>query len=551
VYSRKALVSTVTVLALSLLTACSAPWPWRRSSGTAASLNGRTAKPDPQGLSGAAGPPAMVIEEGDAAPPPSTNFAGNPAYGPPVNAAGDASAGYGGRTGGAADGQPPPGPQGEGYAGQQANEFTATGSGGTPNTQMAANWNGPPAGAPAGVPAGISPGGSAGMSAGVAAGMAAGMAAENVEPSVEAPIGQAFGPAQTVAIIGDQHVLAGEIEGAVNLILAISLPVDTPPEKIVNPGPELATQKEGLFKQQLQGEVQAKIGYVDFLRNVPPERVPDLQKRIGESFAKELDSLREKARKAEADDMDELRRRDPILMRVALFMNQREIETLGDLDLGLRAYGTTLERQQRAYGEQKLSQMAVMRNIRRDAEISHSEMLEHYQKNREQYLVPAKARWEQLSVRFDKFPAERDAYAALAAMGNEVYLGGAALSAVAKRSSQEPEAENGGQHDWTNRGSLASKPLDEALFSLPLDRLSEIIRDDRGLHIVRVLERTEETYTPFLEAQVEIKEKIRNERRTAEVMAYLEKIRGNIRVWTIYDGEQGAKADSPAPRVVE
>jgi parvulin-like peptidyl-prolyl isomerase len=332
----------------------------------------------------------------------------------------------------------------------------------------------------------------------------------------------------------------------VNLILAISLPVDTPPENIVVPGPELGAQKEMLFKQQLQGEVQAKIGYVDFLRNVPAERVPDLQKRIGESFAKELDGLREKAKKAQVEDMEELRRRDPILLRVALFMNQRELETLGDLDLRLRAYGTTLERQQRAYGEQKLSQMAVMKNIRRDAEISHAEMLDHYQRNREQYLVPAKARWEQLSVRFDKFPGERDAYAALAAMGNEVYLGGAALSAVAKRSSQEPEADNGGQHDWTNRGSLASKPLDEAIFSLPLDRLSEIIRDDRGLHIVRVLERSEETYTPFLEAQVEIKEKIRNERRTAEVLAYLEKIRGNIRVWTIYDGEQGAASDAGA-----
>jgi parvulin-like peptidyl-prolyl isomerase len=524
VYSRKAFISAVSVLALSLQTACSAPWPWRRNPGAAAANNARLAKPDPQGLAGADSAPGVVIEEGQAEPPPGTN-----------------------------------------YAGQQANEFNPLGSGGDPNAQTAALWNGPPnrssdgssdgssVGSPDGAPVGApvnapvnAPVGSGNVGP---TGTVPGSSASPESPALGLPPGdmlpgQAFAPAQTIAIIGDQYVLAGEIEGAVNLILAISLPVETPPEKIVNPGPELATQKEGLFKQQLQGEVQAKIGYVDFLRNVPPERVPDLQKRIGESFAKELDGLREKARKAEADDLEELRRRDPILLRVALFMNQRQLETLGDLDLRLRAYGTTLERQQRAYGEQKLSQMAVMRNIRRDAEISHAEMLDHYQRNREQYLVPAKARWEQLSVRFDKFSAERDAYAALAAMGNEVYLGGAALSAVAKRSSQEPEADNGGQHDWTNRGSLASKPLDEAIFSLPLDRLSEIIRDDRGLHIVRVLERTEESYTPFLEAQVEIKEKIRTERRTAEIMAYLEKLRGNIRVWTIYDGEQGTAAES-------
>jgi hypothetical protein len=29
-------------------------------------------------------------------------------------------------------------------------------------------------------------------------------------------------------------------------------------------------------------------------------------------------------------------------------------------------------------------------------------------------------------------------------------------------------------------------------------------------------------------------------------MAYLEKLRGNIRVWTIYDGEQGAATESQA-----
>lgn len=359
-------------------------------------------------------------------------------------------------------------------------------------------------------------------------------------PVAGTPTSNTFRPAQTVAIIGNQYVLAGDIEGAVNLIIAITLPVDTPADKITHPGPELAPQKEMLFRQQLQGEVQVKIGYVDFLREVPPDRLPDLQKRIGEAFLKELEPLRVKMKKAKDEEIDELRRRDPILSRVATLMNQRGIENLPDLDVLLHRYGTSLERQQRAYGEQKLSQMAVMKHIRQNVEITHEEMLAYYHKNHDEYRVPAKARWEQLSVRFDKFAGEQEAFAALAAMGNEVYLGGAALSAVAKRSSQEPNAEQGGQHDWTNQGSLASKSLDEAIFSLPLNRLSEIIRDDRGLHIVRVLERTEEGFTPFLEAQVAIKDKIRGEKRMADVQAYLERVRKTTNVWTIYDAEKPA-----------
>jgi len=291
----------------------------------------------------------------------------------------------------------------------------------------------------------------------------------------------------------------------------------------------------------LQGDVQAKIGYVEFLRQVPSDKLSDLQKRVNESFAKELEVVREKLAKGKEEDIEELRRRELILMRLAMLMKMRQIETLGDLDLELRKLGTTLDRQQRAYGEQKLSQMSVMKNIRQNQEITHDEMLEHYHKHHDEYRIPAKARWEQLTVRFDRYPNRQEAEAAIAALGNEVYLGGAAFSAVAKKGSQEPNAEHGGLHDWTNRGSLASKELDEAIFSLPMNRLSDVIRDDRGLHIIRVLERSEETFTPFLEAQSGIKDKIKVEKRMADFQAYLDKVRKTTYVWTIFDEEDAAK----------
>lgn len=491
------------------LTACATPWPFRKNTDAEAA--------------------AIAVAKPPTQPPPFNSPAGNglTEQGGPTEQGGNR--GVASSTG-APLSTPLPGSNGPGH-----NYPVGQASAGGPASKSAAGAN------PGGVP---SQGGMPGATQYISQPFEASPdGAPNLDfgPIAGTPTSNTFRPAQTVAIIGNQYVLAGDIEGAVNLIIAITLPVDTPAEKITHPGPELAPQKEILFRQQLQGEVQVKIGYVDFLREVPPERLPDLQKRIGEAFLKELEPLRVKMKKANDDEIDELRRRDPILSRVATLMNQRGIENLPDLDVLLHRYGTSLERQQRAYGEQKLSQMAVMKHIRQNVEITHEEMLAFYHKNHDEYRVPAKARWEQLSVRFDKFAGEQEAFAALAAMGNEVYLGGAALSAVAKRSSQEPNAEQGGQHDWTNQGSLASKSLDEAIFSLPLNRLSEIIRDDRGLHIVRVLERTEERFTPFLEAQVAIKDKIRGEKRMADVQAYLERVRKTTNVWTIYDAEKPAE----------
>ncbi|MFM9069453.1 MAG: peptidylprolyl isomerase, partial [Planctomycetota bacterium] len=237
------------------------------------------------------------------------------------------------------------------------------------------------------------------------------------------------------------------------------------------------------------------------------------------------------------DEVVDLARRDPILFRLSMLMNQAEIETLGDLDQMLRRYGSSLEKQQRAYGEHKLMQMSVMKNVRKDVEVTHEQMLSYYREHLEDYAIPARVKWEEIMVRFDRHPNEEAATTEISTLGNEVYLGGATLAAVAKRSSHGPTAAQGGQYEWTDRGSLASKVIEDALFDLPLNQLSQIIRDERGLHIVRVLERTEATYVPFLEAQVEIKEKIRGEYRQTDVQNYLNKLKKTTNVWTIFDDQ--------------
>lgn len=122
----------------------------------------------------------------------------------------------------------------------------------------------------------------------------------------------------------------------------------------------------------------------------------------------------------------------------------------------------------------------------------------------------------------------------LATMGNEV-LAGRPFAEVAKARSEGPTAAAGGACDWTGRGSLASKVLDEALFSLPEGQLSAIIEDGETLHIVRVIERREPGRTPFLEAQVGIRDALREERRKKALEEYLAKLRERTPVWTVFD----------------
>jgi parvulin-like peptidyl-prolyl isomerase len=257
----------------------------------------------------------------------------------------------------------------------------------------------------------------------------------------------------------------------------------------------------------LKQTVETKLAYLDFLRNVPPERLETIQEKLDEQFDEtQLDKAMQKA----------------------------GVNSPAELDQKLREFGSSLKKQRRAFAEQVLAREMVRQKVDPEEEVTHEEMLSYYREHEADYFVQSKARWEQLEIRFDKFPSKAEAYRALAELGNEV-LRGAPFAEVARRGSHDLNAEKGGVQDWTTKGSLRAKVLDEALFSLPIGQLSTIIESDNAFHIVRVIQRQEDTVVPFEEAQVEIKEKIRKQRFREQMTAYLDKIREQTPVWTIFD----------------
>ena len=79
------------------------------------------------------------------------------------------------------------------------------------------------------------------------------------------------------------------------------------------------------------------------------------------------------------------------------------------------------------------------------------------------------------------------------------------------------------------------KQLDEALFSFPLNKLSPIIEDDRGYHIIVVTEREDAGRIPFVKAQEKIKEKVRSAKLKEGIQEYVNKIKRETQVHSILD----------------
>jgi parvulin-like peptidyl-prolyl isomerase len=352
------------------------------------------------------------------------------------------------------------------------------------------------------------------------------------------PAGEVFQPAQIVATVGDKFIFYGDVAPLVNQMLEPALAKATNDFE----RQQIEKYREPLTRQAIRQMVETKIMYMEFEReiakNAPKDKLAEVrknvEKKVFESFEAELADMRTKIAKAKPEEIPNLLKGDPIVPRLALLMKESNCESLSELDLALRRHGSTLDKQVRYYGEYKLGRSTIGKHINFKPEITHQEMLDYYREHAADYAVPAKVRFEILTARYSSFPTAAAAENAVATMGNEVFFG-TPFAAVAKRSSQEPNAQSGGYYDWTSQGSLASKPIDEALFTLEVGKLSQIIKDDRGCHIVRVIERSPAGQIDFLDAQKKIKEAITTQKREADYKKFVQQLGKGTKVWTIYD----------------
>ncbi|MFN5755906.1 MAG: peptidylprolyl isomerase [Planctomycetia bacterium] len=305
-----------------------------------------------------------------------------------------------------------------------------------------------------------------------------------------------------VARVGPEVVLAGDLLTPSALAWLEKVSPGLKPEQIR----ELKLQ---ICRQVLSQHVESLIIYVDACRTIPEDRLPEIEKKVNEAF-----------------DQQQL----PRLIKDAGVANSVEYEQL------LKARGQSLDRIRKTFFERALAQQWVQQKVTSDEEIPHAEMIAWYQNHLADYDFPAKAKFEQLTARITPTQTRDQAWNKLAAMGNDV-LEGKPFEEIARTRSEGPTAASGGAYDWTTKGSLASKVLDEAIFRLPLGQLSTILEDGSALHIVRVTERTEAGRTPFVEAQVGIRQELMDERRKREMDDYLAKLKERTPVWTLFDGE--------------
>lgn len=329
-----------------------------------------------------------------------------------------------------------------------------------------------------------------------------------------APVMVPINDVQVLATVWSDPILASDVMPQVNDLFAANKD-QVPPER----HEELRNM---LIQQRLAKLIETKILYNDAKRTIPEENIKNIQSRVFEAFEKQ---------------------------ELPKMMKKSNCSSRAELNDKLLAIGSSLDREKQSYFERTLAEQWLLQHVKADSigEIRHDEMLAWYHEHIAEYETPPRARWQQLTARFGDGREKGEAYRLIAQMGNMV-LDGVPFAEVAKRHSEGITAHNGGYRDWTTKGSLVSKPLDQALFNQEVGKLSfPPIEDEQGFHIIVVLERTETTRVPFTEAQVEIKEKIKKKRQQEKVAEFVTKVKKQTPVWTVFDNKNEQVSERPGP----
>jgi hypothetical protein len=333
--------------------------------------------------------------------------------------------------------------------------------------------------------------------------------AQYVEPATGTTAGEVHSleAALVVARVGPEVVLEADLLTPKALEWLEKVSPGLPPDKVR----ELRLQ---ICQQVIDQHIETLLIYVDACREIPADKLPEIRKNVDKAFDEQ---------------------------QLPQMMQQEGVANSLEFEQRLRQRGMTLERMRKMFFERGLAQEWMRKNVGGDEEIPHAELIAWYQNHLEEYEFPARARFEVLTVKMGLKRSRAAAWDMLAAMGNEV-LGGRPFAEVAKSRSEGPTAAQGGGFDWTNQGSLTSKKLDEAIFALPTGELSAIIEDGEALHIVRVVERKAAGRTPFLDAQVGIRDELVLDKRRQASNDYLAKLRARTPVWTVFDDPTGSAA---------
>lgn len=267
-----------------------------------------------------------------------------------------------------------------------------------------------------------------------------------------------------------------------------------------------------VFSQILDNHIRKLLFYNDYVVSRPKDQVKEQTAQLEKEFDKKV---------------------LPDLMEKCHCKNLKELTEYFENEIQ-----SDFEQEKRIFLQQTLGELWMNYNLgEEDFEPTLTDLKRYYDANSSLYSIEDKVRWQSMTVYYGSDKTKDEARKKIAHMGNSVQDvklkdQEKMFAEVCRVDSEDSYADQGGVHDWTARGVIRAKQVEDAVFSkdLPVGSMSKIIETDSSFTIVRVLERELERTKSFSEVQDQVRDNLIEARTEAMKKKYEEKLAERFKV---------------------
>jgi len=301
---------------------------------------------------------------------------------------------------------------------------------------------------------------------------------------------------------------------------------------------EIAARVNGapIFSDDLIKQLHAQ-DYVEQMRKaMPPEQFRAHRRALIKKFLEpQIDQevlLQELKKKHKDEQIASMSKQiDQVFEREFLptEIKNAKLHTRGELELQLQKQGSSIEALRASFRNRELARVSIGNKATVRDGFDRPDVLAYYKEHLEDYAIPAKARWEQIQLKFSRHHGK----AKTGKKAEEILERlekGEEFPAIAKECSDGPTASKGGQWAWTTQGSLNDTSIDEAIFKQPVGEIGPPIETANSINIIHVVERTEAAYQEFEEVQEDIKNYLKTSLSQKQIGDFIKQLRENATI---------------------
>ena len=214
-----------------------------------------------------------------------------------------------------------------------------------------------------------------------------------------------------------------------------------------------------------------------------------------------------------------------VIKQLDQIRTQNKLASIDELEKAVTSEGMNWEDFQSNIENHLLTQKVIGSEVGSHITITDDEIQKYYQAHRSEFVRPEQVALREIQVNTqgksaDELPAlKKKAETALKRVQD-----GEDFGEIAKRYSESSTKDQGGFLGVYKRGELA-KELEDRVFAMKRNQLTDVLETKQGYLILQVLERYDEGQQSLDKVRNEITEKLYNERLEPAVRAYLRTLR--------------------------